>query len=272
MIGKCLTKTLKAFRRHKRRPSNDVDAALWQSCLDMTNKLLVHLKDSVKLEQESEKEMSKVKEDPIKLERKAKAKDNASTTTAATSTGSNEEEDGPRCQETIQGELPPSATEYKSRLLQQKKDMYKDPPVLPPTTIHIHPTYAPCPTRNKTTQQLTFPVGTSFSDEDDSDNLAKLLRDFHPNRTPEEILRAGSFGGTYYRPITSAVTNVRYRPSNTLPTSIQPTWISGLDQSTMITSLTYRPSVNKYKVKCGGSLGMWESSGWIADCNPYGWF
>ena len=30
--------------------------------------------------------------------------------------------------------------------------------------------------------------------------------------------------------------------------------------------------VNRYRVKCGGSLGMWESSGWISALDPYGWF
>ena len=30
--------------------------------------------------------------------------------------------------------------------------------------------------------------------------------DFRPNLSPEEIFRAGSFGGTYWRPISSSVT------------------------------------------------------------------
>ena len=34
----------------------------------------------------------------------------------------------------------------------------------------------------------------------------------------------------------------------------------------------YYESINKYQVKCGGSLQMWQSKGWIADCDPYGWF
>merc|ERR1712154_403079 len=54
--------------------------------------------------------------------------------------------------------------------------------------------------------------------------------------------------------------------------TVDPNWISNLDQRTMLTSSTYKQTVNKYKVKCGGSLGMWESSGWIADSDPYGWF
>lgn len=40
----------------------------------------------------------------------------------------------------------------------------------------------------------------------------------------------------------------------------------------MLTSANYDPSMNKYGVKCGGSLGMWESSGWISEVDPYGWF
>merc|ERR1711865_447177 len=30
--------------------------------------------------------------------------------------------------------------------------------------------------------------------------------------------------------------------------------------------------VNMYGVKCGGSLDMWESSGWMSTIDPYGWF
>lgn len=112
---------------------------------------------------------------------------------------------------------------------------------------------------------MTFCYGEDTS-------ISPLLRDFHPNRTPEEVLRAGSFGGTYFRPIISAVTNIKYTPSSVLDNTVQPEWISGLDKSTMLTSSTYRPQINKYGVKCGGSLGMWESSGWISEVDPYGWF
>jgi hypothetical protein len=40
----------------------------------------------------------------------------------------------------------------------------------------------------------------------------------------------------------------------------------------MMCSATYDVTVNKWGSKCGGSLGMWESSGWISDVDPYGWF
>merc|ERR1711879_570158 len=39
-----------------------------------------------------------------------------------------------------------------------------------------------------------------------------------------------------------------------------------------LTSQEYRNGVNKYKVKCGGSLDMWEEKGWISEIDPYGWF
>lgn len=161
--------------------------------------------------------------------------------------------------------LPTSAEQYHARLKKQQKQLYKDPPALPPDHIQVEEQWRLPPKRDKKTGELTFVCGEDCS-------IKSLLRDFHPNRTPEEILRAGSFGGTYYRPITSAVTNTRYNANEVLRDSVDLKWIEGLDKKTMLTSSTYRPSVNKYGLKCGGSLGMWESSGWISDSDPYGWF
>jgi len=95
--------------------------------------------------------------------------------------------------------------------------------------------------------------------------------EFKPNRSPEEVLRAGSFGGTYFRPIKSAVCpGVKFGEEvwKELPSS----WIDGLDPETQICSSIYRPAVNKYKVKSGASLEEWEQSGWIKPQDPYGWF
>jgi len=166
-------------------------------------------------------------------------------------------------------ELPSSVSSYHARLVAHKKEIYKDPPVLPPPPITINPQTCPLPKRNKTTGEFTFVAGDG-ADEDAK--LEESLKLFRPNRSPEEILRAGAFGGTYYRPITSSVTNVRYNAKQVLQDSLRPEWISGIDKSTMLTSATYRTSVNKFNVKCGGSLGMWESSGWISDVDVYGWF
>ncbi|KAL3811330.1 hypothetical protein ACHAXA_007395 [Cyclostephanos tholiformis] len=174
----------------------------------------------------------------------------------------------------VGAEGPPSSTaDFRARLVRQGKELYKDPPSLPPPgggrTVTVQSTIVSTPpTRNASTGGLTFVAGY-----DADENLRSLLlRDFHPNRTPEEVLRAGSFGGTYFRAITSAVTNVRYSSSSALDDTVDPDWIAGLDKSTMLASSVYRPSINKYGVKCGGSLGMWESSGWISDADPYGWF
>lgn len=92
---------------------------------------------------------------------------------------------------------------------------------------------------------------------------------FRPNLTPREVLQMGSFGGTYFRPITSSVTGESYKDVwKELPKD----WLEGLDIKTQIASSTYNKSLNKYKETCGGDLEMWESSGWITRIDPYGWF
>jgi hypothetical protein len=95
---------------------------------------------------------------------------------------------------------------------------------------------------------------------------------FRPNLTPQQVLQAGSFGGTYYRPITSSITNITYSSDDVLKESVLPEWLEGLNVKKMVTSSKYDNSVNKYKVACGGDLHMWESSGWIVQIDPYGWF
>lgn len=230
MIGKTLTKAIKSFKRHK-RTADSVNADEWQTCISDAEKLLTALKQQVSEEHNAKK-----------AAQKAAAQ-----------------------KEILQPGLPKSATAYRSRLESQKKEMYKNPPALPPATIRIEDEYVALPKRNKSTGELTFVPG-------DDGSISDLLKDFKPNRSPEEILRFGSFGGTYFRPIISAVTNVKYKSAEVLRDSLKPEWIKGLDTRKILTSSTYSTAVNKYKVKCGGSLGMWESSGWISDSDPYGWF
>jgi len=94
-------------------------------------------------------------------------------------------------------------------------------------------------------------------------------KEFRPNMTPKEVLHAGSFGGTYFRPIKSSITGLSYNKVwNELPQD----WLQGLDAKKMIYSSIYDEKINTYKVKCGGSLEMWETSGWIVEQDPYGWF
>jgi len=94
-------------------------------------------------------------------------------------------------------------------------------------------------------------------------------KEFRPNMTPKEVLQAGSFGGTYFRPIKSSVTGLKYNKMwNELPQN----WLEGLNIKRMVSSTNYDDKVNTYKAKCGGSLEMWETSGWIDKIDPYGWF
>lgn len=230
MLGKTLGKTIKSFKRH-RRNADPEDADEWLKCITDAEKILLSLKEQVSAEHNENK-----------AKKAAAAK-----------------------KESLDPGLPRTVGAYLSRLQTQKKEIYKNPPVLPRNSVKIEDEYVALPKRNNETGELTF-----VCSEDDA--IKAQLKDFRPNRTPEEILRAGSFGGTYFRPIVSAVTNVRYRPADVIGDTLQPEWINGLNKANMLTSSTYRPAVNKYKVKCGGSLGMWESSGWITDSDPYGWF
>ncbi|XP_037080068.1 uncharacterized protein LOC119100954 isoform X2 [Pollicipes pollicipes] len=92
---------------------------------------------------------------------------------------------------------------------------------------------------------------------------------FRPNRTPKEVLQAGSFGGTYFRPIKSSITGESYKDVwKELPED----WLEGLSIKRQVASSIYDENVNRYGKKCGGSLEMWEESGWIVAQDPYGWF
>jgi hypothetical protein len=94
--------------------------------------------------------------------------------------------------------------------------------------------------------------------------------EFRPNLTPKQIFHSGAFGGTYFRPIHSTITNKNYK--NKHKEFEKYGWFDGLDTKKQITSEICRPSVNKYKVKAGSSLKAWEDSGWINKNDPYGWF
>jgi hypothetical protein len=209
-IGKTLAKSIKHFKRHKRTASTD-ETDDWESIVNNASKLLEQWKEAV--DKDAKKNaMKRPKTQSYSLE---------------------------------QG-LPRSVAEYRMRLIVQKKEMYKDPPVMPPPTVTIEEKRCPLPRRDKNTQLLIFIA--------DDPEVKKVLKDFQPNRTPEEVLRAGSFGGTYFRPITSAVNNISYNAQDVLKDTVDKAWIKDLPMN-MLTSSTYRPQINRYGVQCGGSLG-----------------
>ena len=90
--------------------------------------------------------------------------------------------------------------------------------------------------------------------------------DFGKNKTTAEIIKGGSFGGTYFRDIYSGVNGKWYQNS----------WKEFKDLKTIdhkyYTSDYYDASLNKYGVKCGTSLRFWENKRWINSIDPYGWF
>ncbi|KAH6967023.1 hypothetical protein EDB82DRAFT_517810 [Fusarium venenatum] len=94
--------------------------------------------------------------------------------------------------------------------------------------------------------------------------------DFRPNKSPEEIIREGSFGGSYWRPLYSKRLKITVKDDwKELPES----WTAGLDVDTYLTSTTYDPEINKYGVQCGQSIEEWEAAGWIAhEYDVRGWF
>tara|TARA_B110000495_G_C22780176_1_gene456354 strand:+ start:267 stop:797 length:531 start_codon:yes stop_codon:yes gene_type:complete len=95
--------------------------------------------------------------------------------------------------------------------------------------------------------------------------------EFKPNLSPVQILKMGSFGGTYFRPIYSSVTKKHYKSEDVIK-EYPKSWFKGIDIGEMVTSPKYNKKVNKYKVKCGSDLEDWEKSGWMDKQDPYGWF
>jgi len=146
-----------------------------------------------------------------------------------------------------------SVAAYRARLLEQQKKLYKDPPAPPPDAVRVLPGRCPLPERSA-----------------DGDLIFADHPEFRPNLTPEEVLRLGSFGGTYFRSIQSAVCNRHIKWTEAL-SDVPQEWIDGVPKASLVSDV-YQISVNRYRAKCGGSLDMWESCGWISELDPYGWF
>jgi hypothetical protein len=94
--------------------------------------------------------------------------------------------------------------------------------------------------------------------------------DFLPNKSPAEMLREGCFGGSYFRPLRSKKLGLVVEDDwKELPKE----WLERLNVERFLTSPTYDPDVNKYKVSCGQSIEEWEAAGWISHAHDVrGWF
>jgi hypothetical protein len=94
--------------------------------------------------------------------------------------------------------------------------------------------------------------------------------EFKPNRSPEEVLREGCFGGSYFRPLFSKHLGINVSDDYLeLPAA----WTDGLDIELYLISPQYDPDINKFKVACGQSIEEWEKAGWINHTyDVRGWF
>ena len=93
--------------------------------------------------------------------------------------------------------------------------------------------------------------------------------EFRPSLSPRDIFKLGSFGGTYWRPIKSRVTNMTYR---NVHMRYPKSWFSDLPLQSLVRPWSdYDVHVNKYKVKVGTTLEYWEEKKWISPSHPYGW-
>lgn len=92
---------------------------------------------------------------------------------------------------------------------------------------------------------------------------------FRPNLSPKEMFELGSFGGTYWRPIYSSVTNKYYK---NIHKKYPKSWWENIPEDNLTRDWdNYDKNINKYKVKVGTTLEFWESKNWITKYNPYGW-
>lgn len=94
--------------------------------------------------------------------------------------------------------------------------------------------------------------------------------DFNPNKSPWEMLREGSFGGSYFRPLYSKKLGITISEDYL---DLPPSWVQGLNIAQYLTSPAYDSEINKFKVTCGQSIEKWEENGWINhQYDVRGWF
>lgn len=93
---------------------------------------------------------------------------------------------------------------------------------------------------------------------------------FTPNKSPEEMIREGCFGGSYFRQLKSRKLGILIEDDwQELPEA----WYAGLDVNRFLAGSQYDPEVNKFKVSCGQSIEEWEAAGWIVyEHDIRGWF
>jgi len=121
-IGKLLTKTIKTCKRHKRGSD---ESSIWDTAIQTAQRLIDTYKQSAD-------------EEAARKQKQTKASSSAEIMTTG---------------------LPTSASTYRQRLLSQKKELYKDPPVLPPSKVIIESEYVTTKPKRSKSGELSFAAG-----------------------------------------------------------------------------------------------------------------
>lgn len=96
------------------------------------------------------------------------------------------------------------------------------------------------------TYTLSAPVGRKFDPE------------FKPELTPQEMLKLGIFGGAYFIGVDGLI-----------PEDLPLKWFEGVALSP---NGKKQAALNFFKVNASQPLSEWQRKGWIALCDPHGWF
>jgi len=88
--------------------------------------------------------------------------------------------------------------------------------------------------------------------------------EFYPMLSPREIIKEGAFGGSYFGLPIEEYTNYEY-------TELFNYHFDGLDTSLYLEE-TYKPRLNKFKIRSGMDYEYWKEMKWMHEDDPYGWF
>ena len=94
--------------------------------------------------------------------------------------------------------------------------------------------------------------------------------EFKPNLSPREVFLMGAFGGTYWRPISSKLSNKTHENQHK---KYPDSWWEGIPDDRLARPIEkYDRNINSYKIKVGQSTDFCEKNGWATPQHPYGWF
>jgi len=87
---------------------------------------------------------------------------------------------------------------------------------------------------------------------------------FEPTLNPRDVIEKGAFGGSYFGLDLIKDKQNRYK-------SLFEYHFTGLETNLYL-SETYKPRVNKFKIRSGMPYEYWKEKKWISERDPYGWF